>query len=493
MNLLIPALILEAAFLAAPQRLKTSITIVPEKAQPGERVEFRIDCQIESGWHVYSPDFKGTGIPTQLKMEEGSLRPDGKLLFPEPRRRRDDVLGEDVLYLEGKFRLTQPLRVPENAPAGTAKVKGELGFQSCSETVCEPPTNIPVEAAVEILPGSSGPVKSPAGGEADPGWLGFLLLAIAAIAAGGASVLMPCTYPMIPITISYFTRQATEKKSSVIPLALAYGAGIVIDFVLIGVLVGPPIIAFAKYPITNLFEIRLPSSLNTLASRASGARSYIGVFLLGTTLVITSFACTAPFIGVILVGGAQARGFLEIVVGMTFFGLTMALPFVALALLPTAVRSIPKSGEWMHTLKVTLGFIVLAASLYFLSRADQDLHAFPREVFLYTLAGIAFTAALYLFGLIRIAGEGAGIGPLRMFIGMLVLIFALYCVHGTRYRLDWVMESFVPSYGAERIGAEGAAGGQEIAWTLVEDDFEGGLKKARDEGKLALLNWTGIT
>jgi len=307
---------------------------------------------------------------------------------------------------------------------------------------------------------------------------------------------------MIPITISYFTKQAEVRKTGVLPLALAYGGGIVAVFILLGVVVGAPIVAFSQHFATNsvfailfilfglsligLFEIRLPSFFNTLAGRAAGVQGYVGVFLLGTTLVITSFTCNVPIIGLLFAGGAQARSFAEIVVGMGFFGLTMALPFVALATFPQKARSLPRSGEWMHTLKVTLGFIELAAALKFISNVDVvlDWYALPRGLFLYILAAITLTTALYLFGLIRMKGESTEISPLRMVVGMLVLMLSLYCVHATTVKvsqLNWVVASFLPPYP------------KSVEWTLVEDDFDAGIAKARDEGKLALINWTGIT
>jgi thiol:disulfide interchange protein DsbD len=299
-------------------------------------------------------------------------------------------------------------------------------------------------------------------------------------------------------------------------LALVYGAGIVLDFVLIGLVVGEPIVAFSQHPVTNgvfallfivfglsllgLFEIRLPSSVNALAGLARGGQGYLGVFVLGTTFVITSFTCNVPIVGAMLAGGAQAKSFLQILVGMGLFGLTMALPFVALALFPSRVRALPRSGEWMHTLKVTLGFIEIAAALKFISNVDVVLgwKALPRELFCYLVAAIGLTTAVYLFGLIRLQGENGQVSPLRMVFGMLVMILSIYFVHAARVsRLNFVMEAILPPYSSEEAPVAGArpdAGKPPGAgWTIVEDDFQGGLEKAKVEGKLALINWTGIT
>ena len=667
---LIPILLLQAAFLGAPQRLKINVQVSPAQASPGDRVELRIDCEIPAGRHLYSPDFKGTGIPVRLKISGGPAEPDGALLFPEPRIRKDEILGEEVRFLEGKFRFTQPLKITAGAPVGKGKISGELSYQTCSETTCDPPGSLPISFEINVLDGaavdedpgkkasSSGAVKVEAsieparmapGGrgelvlryriergahiyspdhkgevgkptrigldrktaraagepvlkplptvdesipgmpqrilrdageirqpfvldqktgpgkalipvtfsymlcddskclegelrieavvevaadaapqavpiprgakEATPpqpadGAGGLLGLILQAIIAGGISILMPCTYPMIPITISYFTRQAQARKASAMPLALAYGAGIILDFIIIGVLVGPLVIQFASHWMTDLvvagvfiifglsllglFEVRLPASFNSLASKAAGATSFLGVFFLGATVVITSFACTGPFIAGILASGTQAKGLFEVIVSMFFFGLTMALPFVGLALFPAAARSLPKSGEWMHTLKVSLGFVLFASAVPFLVKMDDalELNALPRELVLYMTAGISLTATLYLLGLVRLQGEHGEVSPLRMVFGMLALVFSLYCLYGAQgNRLDSPLdlEGFLPSYSAGSGGTAQGPGHPASAWTVVEDDFEGGLARAKAEGKRALVNWTGVT
>jgi thiol:disulfide interchange protein len=681
---LIPLLVIQAALLAPVSKVKVTTSVAPEKAGAGAKVELRFDCAILRGWHIYAPNFTGTGKPTRVTVDPGPLVPSGALLFPEPLKKHEEVLDEDLLYHEGNVRFRQPLLVAAGAPPGKSKVSGKLEFMACSDAICDPPASIPWEAEVEVLP-AGGPGAAPAPGAAPPvlqplpgleglgdrakpaagapvtfklavepdrvalggrgelvaryriapgyhiyptdhrgetgkpttfviasqfaravgkpvmdppprekeafgqkerilegegvirqpivlegqpplgkttipvtvdymvcdarlcepgqakaeaalevlpagaaaagdpvgaaqavGWGALILLA-----AGGAflALIMPCTYPMIPITISFFTKQAEARKTGVLPLALAYGAGIVLDFILIGLVVGPPIKAFAFHPVTNgifaavfigfglsllgLYEIRLPSSFNAMASRAGGVQGYLGVFLLGATLVITSFTCTAPIVGALLASGAQAKSFAEIVVGMGAFGLTMALPFVALSLFPGRARSLPRSGEWMHTLKVTLGFIELAAALKFISNVDVALrwNSFPRETFLYTVGAISVTTALYLFGVIRLRGESEGVGPMRVVLGMMSLVFSLYCFHGAQgNQLNFIMEAFAPPYSAREVAA-GPGGGSQVqakgkaeepaAWTKVEDDFEGGLTKALEEKKLALINWTG--
>jgi thiol:disulfide interchange protein len=165
---------------------------------------------------------------------------------------------------------------------------------------------------------------------------------------------------------------------------------------------------------------------------------------------------------------------------MTFFGLTMALPFVGLALFPAAAKSLPKSGDWMHTMKVTLGFVLFIAALQFLAKADgaAGWGILTPAVSQAVVSGVSLAAALYLLGLVRLHGETGTIGPLRLAIGVGALVFA---IHGL--------------IGAVGTGGPtgGPAGGKAVSWSMVEDDFEGGLARARAEGKPALINWTGVT
>jgi thiol:disulfide interchange protein DsbD len=339
----------------------------------------------------------------------------------------------------------------------------------------------------------------------------FLLLAIL---WGIITLLMPCTYPMIPITMSFFTKQAIARNGKVLPLALLYGAGIVAIFVLIGVLLGAPIIRFATHPITNLvigalffvfalalfgmINLQPPAFLQRAAGKASQTGGYLGVFLMGATLVVTSFTCTAPFVGSLLsigAGGGADTG--RIALGMGVFGLTMATPFVALALVPGKLQQMPRAGEWMHVIKVFLGFVELAAALKFISNADITWQwgLLSREVFLVLWTGIFLAAAAFLFGWIRLEGEqGQHISPLRMVVGVFSLLSGLYFGLGSQgYVLDDITTAIVPNYSSPRLGGGGAGGGQQSGHTIIKDDLPAALARARAEDKLLLINFTGFT
>jgi thiol:disulfide interchange protein DsbD len=262
----------------------------------------------------------------------------------------------------------------------------------------------------------------------------------------------------------------------------------------------------------GLITLQPPQFLLNAAGKASAQGGYLGVFLMGATLVVTSFTCTAPFVGsVLLAAGTNLR---DLIVGMAVFGATVALPFVWLATFPGKVRALPRAGEWMHLLKVYLGFVELAAALKFLSNAEYvwKWGALPRELFLLLWFGIFLLAGLLLLGAIRLEGDSsAGIGPKRLTAALATILFSLYCLFGALgFRLaDRVMLALVPPYSAESVlvgaagtsnvdGASGRDGERRSAATAAEhvivvDDYERALAVASTQQKLLLVNFTGLT
>jgi thiol:disulfide interchange protein len=239
-----------------------------------------------------------------------------------------------------------------------------------------------------------------------------------------------------------------------------------------------------------------PRFLMNAAGSASQKGGYLGVFLMGATLVITSFTCTAPFVGTLLSTGASSGGIGRIALGMAVFGLTMAIPFVWLSMVPAKIKSIPKSGEWMHTLKVFLGFVEVAAALKFISNADLvwDWGVLSRELFLFLWFAIFAIAALYLFAMFRLRDEygqeeAASISSKRMVGAFGTALFAVYCLYGALgHSLDPVMTALAPNYSTKIGGGAGAT-----SHVIIKDDFEGALARAKSENKFLLANFTGFT
>jgi thiol:disulfide interchange protein len=218
---------------------------------------------------------------------------------------------------------------------------------------------------------------------------------------------------------------------------------------------------------------------------------------MGATLVVTSFTCTAPFVGTLLSTGATSGGVGTVALGMGVFGATMAVPFVFLSMVPQKVKALPRSGEWMHVLKVTLGFVEIAAALKFISNVDLvwGWGFLSRELFLVLWMGILLVAAIYLFGLIRLKDERTTeISPGRMVAGLFFALFALYCGYGALGNsMDPIMTAIIPPYSGRIASAGGVGGKPATAHTIVEDDYDRAMERAKSEGKLLLVNFTGFT
>ncbi len=507
--------------------------------QDGERIEAALVLKIAAGWHYYHHELGDPKAIAQAARIE--LRGEGvewgALEWPAPKREEYDDFwvwahsGEVVLRASGRA---------TGEPRGiAARVEGQICERLCLEVAQTVPASgrgedryfneRPVPASTTPARGSDQPsAGSSVGagtatstGSSGGGGGSLFAFILAAIAGGIFALLMPCTYPMIPITISFFTKQAEARGGKVLSLSLAYGAGIVLIFIAIGVAVGPLILAFATNPVTNLvigilfvlfafvlfgvWTLQPPRFLMSAAGKASRKGGYAGVFLMGMTLVVTSFTCTAPFVGSLLsIGATAGDGLGRIAIGMAFFGLTMAVPFVFLSLVPGKLQSIPQSGEWMHVLKVTLGFVELAAALKFFSNADLvwGWGLLSREVFLMLWAGIFAVAAFFLFGKIQLAGERVEeIGPGRMVAGLGSLLLSLYCLHGYNgHELDTVMTAIAPNYstrieggGHGGEGAQSAASAAQTGHTIVTDDFARARTMAAERNAPLFINFTGFT
>ena len=500
------------------------------------RVEIAIEVELEAGWHLYhGPTDKdkgsegSSGLPTTVEFQttEFTLEP---LVYPKPVQATETIGTDTYTVYEhtGTFVLRTRGKRVDNAGKLSdlaATIKGltckdngvcvqyeqELAFAGAGNDALFTPVAESAKGSASTSAGS-GDTSSAPDSAAQPGQeeLGLWLFLLSAVGWGLFTLLMPCTYPMIPITISYFTKQASQRQGSTLPLSLAYGVGIVGTFVLIGLVVGPPIVAFASHPVTNLvigvlflyFSLTLfgavnlqpPAFLLNFAGQASSKGGILGVFLMGATLVVTSFTCTAPFVGTLLSAGASSGGLGRVALGMAVFGATMAVPFVALSMLPGKAKSMPKSGEWMHTIKVTLGFVEIAAAMKFISNVDLvwQWGWLSRELFLFLWVAIFLAAALYLFGQIRLENEAVTeVSPARMSAGLLFLLLTAYCGYGALgNRLDPLMTAIIPPY-SNRSEEPAAVGRAQPKRSIVIDDYEKALAQARDENKLLLVNFTG--
>jgi len=277
---------------------------------------------------------------------------------------------------------------------------------------------------------------------------------IAGLLGGFAAFLMPCIYPMLPLTVSFFTKKAGSRARAVFQ-SLLYGLSIIVIYVFLGLLItilfGPSALnALATNGIFNFFfflllvvfgisffgafEITLPSSLANKLDENSDKGGLIGIFFMASTLVVVSFSCTGPIIGSVLVEAATKGERLGPAIGMFGFSLALALPFTLFALFPSALKSLPKSGGWLNSVKVVLGFIEIAFALKFLSNVDLAYHWnwFDREIFLSLWIAIGLLMGLYLIGKIKFShdSELTHLSVPRAFISIIVFAFVIYMIPG---------------------------------------------------------------
>ena len=433
-----------------------------------------VTATIESGWHLYSIDVPDNGpIPTTITFEENInvYELSGEVKEGEGHEEYDNVFEMNIKYFEEEaiFRQRIKLKTSPSVP-----IKGILEFMVCDDKSCLPPTEVDLEFDLnesyksqdnkentlkktkvekeEGLP-SSNNTQNVKKTEKKTKNNSLLTLFILSFFAGFAALLTPCVFPMIPMTVSFFTKQSKNKKAG-LRNAIIFGLSIIVLYVVLGTVVTSIfgadslnalstnvwfnilffllLIIFA-ISFLGAFEITLPSSWSTKVDAKADKGGFIGIFFMALALAIVSFSCTAPIVGTALVAAATHGGIAP-VISMFGFSLAMALPFTVFAAFPGWLNSLPKSGGWLNTVKVTLGFLELALAFKFLSNADlvMQSHLLEREVFLAIWIAIFGAFALYLFGKIKLPHDSdvQNISVGRLSLGLLVLTFTIYLVPG---------------------------------------------------------------
>ncbi|HLK49358.1 MAG TPA: cytochrome c biogenesis protein CcdA [Bryobacteraceae bacterium] len=512
-------------------QVKWSLALEPAAAPPGSKVLARMTGEIDPGWHLYSLSTPGA-IPTTIQVAPNpAVDEKFRVLQPPPRKAFDPNFQAATETFEKQVTFLVELEVKKEGAKGPAELSVTARYQTCNDKVCIPPVRRTATATLAVDP--AAPVRSaviPAG-YAEPtasgapnaiteaaapeaqaqaqGWWAFLLVAFG---FGLATIFTPCVFPMIPITMSYFLNQQSGERRDAVSQAVVFCLGIIVLFSGLGLLLtavlGPfGIVQLGANPWVNgfiallflafglsllgAFEITVPSAVLTRLNQSSGKGGFAGTLVMGLTFSLASFACVGPFVGTLLaasVGGSMARP----IAGMVTFAAGLALPFFLLALFPSYLKRLPKSGGWLARVKVVMGFIILGASLKYLSSVDQVLGwgALTRERFLSAWIVLAAMAGLYLLGFLRLEGvkpdERMGLG--RLLTGMAFLVFALSLAPGMFGSSLGYLDSYVPAAeagsGSARTGATG------LVWK--KNDYRAALDEARRDGKLVFINFTGI-
>lgn len=515
--------------------------------------------RIEAGWHIYSTNLGSSG-PTEASFHVnkadgielvGKLMPRGK-----EKSHFDQMFGMNVRYFEGTAQFVQKIRFTKP----TYTIDAYLEYGVCSDENCLPPgevalkksgkspavaaatepaaaevaeTAAPVVADSTVAPADSAVAPVTAStetlwwqpvteqlealdSEANIANHSLWYIFIVGFIGGLLALVMPCIWPIIPMTISFFLKRAKDDRRKGIKDAMTYGLSIVVIYLGLGLLItaifGPSklnelstsavfnvilfllLLVFA-FSFFGWFEIKLPDRwANAVDSKASSTTGLISIFLMAFTLVLVSFSCTAPIIGLLLVQTVTTGDWLAPTIGMLGFALALALPFTLFALFPSWLKSAPRSGSWMTTIKVVLGFVELAFSLKFLSVADlaYGWHLLDREVFLSLWIVIFGAMGLYLIGKLKFQEDAVG-GEIDkpmpvpcIMAGLCAIAFAIYMVPGLWGAPCKAISAFAPPINTQDFN---------LNTKTVEahyHSYEEGMAAAKAQGKPVLIDFTGF-
>ena len=555
MKKIVVLLVMSLAFAKGNAQLLNPVkwTTQIEKKSEGNYV-LTFNGVIDTGWHLYSqftPEGGSLPLEVLFKNQKGNFELIGKTKESKTKTAYNDIFEVNETFFEKKAQLTQEIHLINPK---LAKVEVSLNYQVCKDacinleknfTFVIPSQSKEVENVVSVQDSAkttavvasdevvnkenSATVQSTATTPVTEPEKGLLSIFIIAFFSGFAALLTPCVFPMIPMTVSFFTKQSKSKGAGV-RNAIFYGVSIIVIYVLLGVLVtwlfgADALNALSTNVWFNLFffillvvfaasflgafEIMLPNSWANKVDSQADRGGMIGILFMALALAIVSFSCTGPIVGTLLVQAASKGGIAPIV-GMLGFSLALALPFMLFALFPGWLNSLPKSGGWLNTVKVVLGFLELALAFKFLSNADLvlQLHLLEREVFLAIWIAIFGTLAFYLFGKITLPHDSpmTHISVGRLSFGLIVLSFTIYMIPGLWGAPLQLINAFPPpmeySESPLGIGASSVNSSSSVS-TLPEgaklgphqivvfDDYDKGLAYAKTVNKPIMLDFTG--
>lgn len=519
---------------------------VPSNIGAGGTSVIKLTATVADDWKMYALDSslpsledvltRPVGVTMSMPDSISGIEWSGQIGQAGPKKGRDPIFEMDLLWFYGEATFYTAVTSTDSLTA-TVDIPLDVRFQLCNDEigVCLRPTIMEVHTSLSIDPTciacTAAPediartrqvslVASPSDYDTyrSGGLLPFLLLAIG---AGLASLLTPCVFPMIPLTVSYFTKQG-HSRSRAVKLAIVYGLSIVATFTAIGiamaVLVGAAgaqsiaanpwvnlFIAFVlvgfALSLLGLYEIRVPSSILTWVNARGGEeQGWAGVLFMGLTLTLVSFSCTAPFVGGLLAAASMGTWIYPLL-GMMVYSATFALPFLLLALFPKALDRLPKSGTWMNSMKVVLGFVELAAAVKFLSNADLvwRLGVLPRTLGVALVVLFFLLAGAYLWGWLRLDGDGPQQrpGPARRVLAVGIFGLAIWMMPGLIGKSLGSLDAYLPPRQAAdtrfltMLGVDAADENHDEGWFV--DDIEGAFAEADRRGIPVMVDFSGWT
>ena len=509
-------LLTNGTFAQSPKPVKVEIRLSEDRVTAGDQLILITTVTLEEGWHIYAINEKIDGpIATFIDVDgSGIIKSVGKTREPTPIKKYDSGFQKDTYFHEGTVVFETPIELDPLIIPGSNTLNASILYQACNASLCLPPKSETASLDFEISTGFGS----------------FFLLSIS---MGLLALLTPCVFPMIPITISYFTKQGEIEGRNPVKQASVYSAGIIATYTVLGLLLAVTLGAsganqLAASPWVNLFigglfiyfalslfgmyEIELPSALRQFTLKQEGRGGYVGTLFMALTFTLTSFTCTVQFVGLLLVRAVQGDWFWP-ALGMLLFSAAFALPFFFLALFPQYLARMPKSGGWLNSVKVVMGFLELAAAFKFLSNTDLvwQWNIFTRPVVLTVWVVIVFLTGLYILGKIRLPHDTPleTIGVPRLILSIILLTFSIYMARGIIGQpIHGLIDSYLPPKiqgGMVAAPTFGARGGGTVLNESISEldvssahngwirDYDEGVKVAEELGKPIFLNFTGIT
>ena len=497
-----------------------------QKQISDHEIELQFKATIDDGWHLYSQFIEEDGpVPTEFTFTtEGGYSLVGIPKEGVPIEEFDPNFDMILKYFGHEAIFTQIVQV---SSAEDFSLDGNVYFMVCDEAQCLPPEE--VEFSFEIKGVDGGVIVEDTKNNSDKKegksmWALFFI----AFLSGFAALLTPCVFPMIPMTVSFFTKQSKTKAQG-IANAIIYGLSIIVIYVALGwgvsYIFGADamnnmatnvyfnvgffilLIVFAA-SFLGAFEIQLPSSWTNKSVEAEGKGGLIGIFFMAFTLALVSFSCTGPIVGTLLVEAASG-GFMGPIIGMLGFSLAIALPFALFAAFPGWLNSLPQSGGWLNSVKVTLGFLEIALAFKFLSNADlvMQTHWLERELFIAIWIMIFGLLTMYLLGFLKFAHDSelkyVSVG--RLTAAILTGTLTLYMIPGMWGAPLKIINAFPPpmQYSESPYGVGNSQGGSAVSvheedgqhlgpqGILVFHDYDMGMAHAKKINKPVVLDFTG--
>ena len=503
-----------------------------EDVRSGEVATIIVKAEMDDEWRIYALRNQGKGpVASKVTISGDIVKDIGMVQEKEPLVKYDDAFETTTRTHHGGTSFQAPFLVKDDVLPGKHDVEVAVLYQVCNATLCYPPNKeslfinvnivqgLPRDGFVAMVSDSESVLDSSGNINLDAAIMeGFFPFILLALSMGFLSLLTPCVFPMIPITVSFFIKRGESKKGSPLSNALIYAGGIVATFSLLGFILALTLGAsganqLAANPWVNLFiaslfiyfafslfgmyEIDIPDKLKQLSLRQESRDGVIGTIFMAVTFTLTSFTCTVQFVGLLLVAASQGQWFWPMI-GMIVFSSAFASPFFLLALFPQYLANLPKSGGWLNSTKVVMGFLELAAAFKFISNTDLvwGWGFFSHNIVLAIWAILMILCGIYLLGKIRFPHDSPVefLSAGRLVISTIFLVFGLYLSSGLYgQRLHGLIYSYLPpqmNLGDPGSSSTTVSYHDGLTWYK---DLNEAFEVSRSSGQPIFVDFTGYT